>query len=63
MRAMPTIIRTSNSPMENSVVCGSSTIHFGRLEVVMVRASEYSTRKVRKIASVPSVTMIDGTRP
>ena len=37
--------------------------HWGMLSVVTVLAPESSTSSARKIASVPNVTMIEGTRP
>ena len=61
--ASTTVTRTSTAPMENRLFCGRSTSQVGKLAVVMVAASEYSTRNVRNKARVPSVTMIEGTRP
>jgi hypothetical protein len=42
-------------------VFGKSTSHCGRSSVVMLCAPENSTRLDRKIASVASVVMIEGT--
>ena len=55
-------MRTSHAPKLTSVELGRSSTQSGSPSEVIVRESEWLISHVRKIASVPSVTMIEGTR-